>query len=99
MTWQFAETDTLTLIHICNHDDIDLDTRYKAANELQYRIIPNEIQAEVLYLHGIGKPLKDIAYQVGLSEEQTKEVIEELNKRHRWKWEKGLKHRRGLSEF
>jgi hypothetical protein len=101
------EIDDLTLIHIAMNEDLDLDMRYQAVNELQYRRIPSEIQAEILYLSGLGKFIEEISFEVGFSEEQVMTFLNQMKAKHKSrfievplarksnrvrKWEKGHRY-------
>ena len=55
------------LLQIALYEDCPLDYKYQAIKELQYRHIPEDIQADIMYQFGVGKSAEEIAEENGLS--------------------------------
>lgn len=68
MNWETATKRQL--IQIALDESCDNDLKYAALRELQYRYIPEEIRADMIYRLGTGINIKEVATENGLPELQ-----------------------------
>lgn len=81
------------LIDLAMCDKTILDERYEAARELQYRHIPEDTRADVLYRIGKGESFENVAYECGLTKFQVIDLMRQMHRTHKSEsdWKIGYK--------
>ena len=81
------------LLHICFHEHEDRAAQFAAARELQYRYIPEDVKADVVYRIGKGESTEHVAFECGLTQFQVIDLMRQMHRTHKsaTEWKTGYK--------
>ena len=79
MNYEFATKQQL--LQIALDEECDNQYKYRAIKELQYRYMPEEIRADMIYRLGTGSSLKQVAEENGLTVLQVQNFIRSIQQK------------------